>query len=189
MKQKVIYQTLENRGNPEEIEQNGPFKCHWENTWLGIGYYFWDTFIENAHWWGNNRGYKNGYVICKANCSYDVSNCFDLVGNTEHILKFRDSFLLMKKQGLINKDTTVARVLQFIRQDIKIFIFEAIRINGIHSKEKFDKYSLVVHFEKGKIQYFDSLPAIQICIFKKNGLNLKNYHIVYPEDYIESLWI
>ena len=49
-----IYQTLEDRGNDEEIESHGPYKClsHTGNgllkkgvkePWLGEGYYFWDT--------------------------------------------------------------------------------------------------------------------------------------------------
>jgi hypothetical protein len=52
IKPKEVFQTLENRGtNQTHLEQGGPYICHWENSWLGDGFYFWDTFLENAHWW------------------------------------------------------------------------------------------------------------------------------------------
>lgn len=53
MNDKTLYQTVEDRNNPSEIETEGPFLCVRNNAWLGRGYYFWDTFVELAHWWGN----------------------------------------------------------------------------------------------------------------------------------------
>ena len=63
MFRKVLYQTVEDRGNPKEILNNGPFQCT-RSPWLGNGYYFWDSFIELAHWWGR-QGYHGQYVITK----------------------------------------------------------------------------------------------------------------------------
>ena len=40
---RIIYQTVEDRGNPDYVEQHGPFICTNKNAWLGEGYYFWDT--------------------------------------------------------------------------------------------------------------------------------------------------
>ena len=61
----IVFQTLKNKGNPIEIERDGPFICRWENSWMGTGYYFWETFLSNAHWWG--KSHLNGdYVICEA---------------------------------------------------------------------------------------------------------------------------
>ena len=44
---KKIFQTLEDRNNPDEVESQGPFICT-NNPWLGKGYYFWDTFLDLA---------------------------------------------------------------------------------------------------------------------------------------------
>ena len=30
----LLYQTLENRGNYEQNEKDGPYNCSWDNTWL-----------------------------------------------------------------------------------------------------------------------------------------------------------
>ena len=104
---KILYQTLENRKNPEIIEKNGPFLCNWENTWLGDGYYFWDSFINNAHWWGKEaRKYKDGYIICKSICDYNSIDCFDLVGNTEHLQLLLEAFNTLSSYGLSNDKTT-----------------------------------------------------------------------------------
>ncbi len=100
---KEVYQTLENRGtNLNKLVSEGPYLCNWENSWLGDGYYFWDTFIENAHWWGQEiRKYPNGYIICKAICDYSDESCFDLAGNTEHLKMLKDTYDFMKKEGLL----------------------------------------------------------------------------------------
>ena len=38
-------------------------------------------------------------------------------------------------------------------------------------------------FELSKPQYLDYKPAIQICIYEKTGLNLRDTKIVYPDAY------
>lgn len=186
MKVKTLYQTLQDRGNPEEIELNAPFRCHWNNSWLGSGYYFWDTFIENAHWWGEVR-YNKSYVICSFHCDFNTTHCFDLVGDTEHMLDFSNSIDFLKSQKLLDKHTTVSRVFSLLKQKVKGFNYQAIRVYGIKSvsdyKEEYKKYRHQLLFELSRPQYLDYKPAIQICIFKKCGLNLRNARIEYPDEY------
>ena len=81
-----LYQTVEDRDNPDYIEANGPIQCM-SNAWLGPGYYFWDTFYENAEWWGRSH-YNGKYMICatESSCEADL---FDLVGNTQHLIEMR----------------------------------------------------------------------------------------------------
>ncbi len=185
MKVKTLYQTLEDRGNPEQVTDNGPFPCNWNNTWLGEGYYYWDTFIDNAHWWGQVRHKKN-YIICKFVCDFDTSTCFDLVGDTDHMQDFSESIEFLRTKGTLNKNTTVPRILEFIKEKIG-FDYEAIRVYGIKSisehKEEYEEYRHRVIFELNKPQFLDYKPAIQICIFKKNGLNLRDLSIEFPDEY------
>ncbi len=182
---KTLYQTLEDKGNPKEIHSDGPFPCNWENSWLGDGYYFWDTFIENAHWWGKEaRGYEAGYIVCEATCDYTDQKCCDLVGNTNHIMLFSESYRNLKELGLTHKVPTVKRLIQFLKDDLKIFKFEAIRVNGVNSKALKSDYHLSLNFEESKNYHFlDLKPTIQICLYKKESLNLRNYCIVYPKSY------
>jgi hypothetical protein len=181
---KILYQTLEDRGNIDAVERDGPFSCKWENTWLGNGYYFWDTFIDNAHWWGNSRLKYNGkYIICQAECDFDDEKCFDLVGSTEHLSVFSDAIEVMKNQNLIKPNTTVARVIEYIKNTLKVFRYDAIRVYGIKSKSENTEFSYNLIFEVRKPQYLDIKPAYQICIYNKNGLNLRNYIVIYPDEY------
>ena len=64
MKDTDIYQTLEDRQNYEDVEEHGPYFCYAryangnpksgvKEPWLGEGYYFWDTRIADARWWGD----------------------------------------------------------------------------------------------------------------------------------------
>ena len=191
MKRKRIYQTLEDRGNPDYIEQNAPFKCNRRNAWLGEGYYFWDTFIENAHWWGI-RNYGDNYVICEGTCLFDMEKCFDLVGNTEHLLEFGEAIEFLKKQNLVNENTTVSRILNFM-QSLPGFKYEAIRASGINTisqhKNVNQEFIYRIRFDKKMPQYLDYKPPIQICIFKKSSLELSKMKIVFPDEYIQDLYI
>lgn len=187
MKSKVLYQTLKDKGNPEYVLENAPFSCNWDNTWLGEGFYFWDTFVENAHWWGEVR-HKNKYMICQTICDFNTDKCFDLVGDTDHMSDFSNSIEFLKDQNIITitPETTVARVLEFIKTKIG-FDYEAIRVYGIKSiseyKEEYQKYRFRLIFELSRPQFLDYKPAIQICIFEKNGLNRRDLTIIYPDEY------
>ena len=181
-----MYQTLEDRQTDlDKIESNGPFSCRWENSWLGDGYYFWDTFIENAHWWGTEgRRYRNGYIICQAECDFNDTECLDLQGNMEQLKMFKDTYELFENRKLVDKQTTVKMFLELLKKENKSFKgFTAIRVNGMKSKKFDSQYSINLHFENKKDQYFESIPAIQICFFTKTSLNLRNYKIVFPDEY------
>jgi hypothetical protein len=184
---KIVYQTLEDRGGDlDSLERNGPYLCKWENAWLGEGYYFWDTFIENAHWWGiEGRKFPGGYIICKAECDYNEIDCLDLVGNTDHIQDFKKAVDLLKSQGLLNSKTSVKRVIEFMKQ-IKIFKYSAIRFNGGKSKNYKSDYSKTLLLEDRSHLVFELFPAIQICFVAKNSLGLRNYKIEFPEKYRED---
>lgn len=185
MKEKTLFQTLEDRENPDVVEAEGPFSCHWKNTWLGEGYYFWDSFIENAHWWGEVR-YHNKYIITKFKCDFDTEKCFDLVGDTDHMLDFSESIEFLKNKNQVTSETTVSRIINHLRNKVG-FNYEAIRVYGIKSisehKEKYERYRHRLNFELSKPQYLDYKPAIQICIFEKDGMNLRDIHIEYPDKY------
>lgn len=186
MARKRLYQTLRDKGNPEEVNANGPFPCKWENTWLGDGYYFWDHFYDNAMWWGENR-YDGNCIICVAYCDYNTDRCFDLVGTVEHLDQFKGAINLMKLKGLYNNKTTVKRVLNFMRKKVKTLKHEAVRVYGVNTIAANNKvYADRLFFEVHRGQYLDVTPAIQICIFEKDGLDLKGYEVVFPSHYIDG---
>jgi hypothetical protein len=183
LKNTTIYQTLQDKENPDEVETNGPYLCNWDNSWLGDGYYFWDTFIENAHWWGETHC-RDCYMICEALVDLDDTNCFDLVGNTNHLKDFGDSIEFMQKQGLISENTTVSRVLEFMKENNLFLNFSAIRAYGINSKGKRYEPNYRLIFEIGKsFQYLPYKPEIQLCIIRFENLNFRDFKIVYPDYY------
>lgn len=183
MKNNLIYQTLQDRENPDEVENNGPYHCNWNNSWLGDGYYFWDSFIENAHWWGETH--CNGYyMICEALVDLDESNCFNLVGNTNHLKDFGDSIEFMKEKGLISQNTTVSRVLEFMKKNNLFLDYSAIRAYGINSKGKDYEPNYRIKFEVDKkFQYLPYKPEIQLCVINFKSLNFRSFKIVHPDFY------
>lgn len=183
---KVLYQTLENRENPDEVENNGPYPCR-KNPWLGNGYYFWDTFIELAHWWGK-VGYKDNYFICKCLCNDNNEEILDLVGNTSHIKYFRKCTLSLKK-AYPNETITVPFVVENIRK-MKSFGYKAIRSYPIGSSNG-DKYlrKQRIYFVDKNTAYLDMMPSIQICVLDKSFIYKGSYKIQYPEEYSEGYTI
>ncbi len=189
---KKLYQTLEDRDNPDYVENHGPFPCRWDNTWLGTGYYYWDHFFDIAKWWGSHR-YKGNCIICEAFCDFHEYKVLDLVGEPQDIEDFKVVVNRMKEEKLFTNKTTVARVISYMKDTLKIFDYEAIRVHGINSinAEKITNKDLIYRLlfevkDAFHAPYLDLNPPIQICIYKKNGLGIRNYKIVYPDHYREE---
>lgn len=186
MATKVLYQTLEDRGNYDEVERDAPFLCSKHTAWLSPGYYFWDTFIDNAHWWGK-KGYAENYIICKAQYDFDEDCCFDLVGDTGHIEDFIAIWEKMKEIGTFGNEVVVAEVIAFLRKTVKDFNYKAVRASSTDTRRHDDKYSLTIKYRRDTRydvykQRLDLRPLIQICIFNKGTIVLEKLNIVYPEN-------
>lgn len=185
MARKVLYQTVKDKGNPDFIKSNGPIYCNTDDAWLGHGYYFWDTFEELGHWWGEHR-LREAYMVWQALCDFDSSKCFDLHGEPEHLALFRSIAKLVIEQDFEpEEETTVAEVLYYMRNVVGIINhYDAIRATGVLSiSPKNKNYNFHMRFELDKNQYLDMLPPIQICIFDLKSMNFRDHLVVFPEKY------
>ncbi|PHQ31124.1 hypothetical protein [Leeuwenhoekiella nanhaiensis] len=180
MRTSEIFQTLEDRGNADEILNHGPYECSHSKAWLGRGYYFWEDHIENAHWWGE-KGYKGRYFVCAAAIDYDDQTCLDLVDNRDHFSDFREALDLCLKN---NPRALVPDVIDFMILAFKKvgreFPFAAIRMHPQQSKggEEFK-----LKFVANNNAFFEFVRPIQICIKKFRPLNFRGHRIVYPDGY------
>lgn len=184
----VLYQTVEDRGNPEEINNNGPFECTRDDAWLGDGYYFWDTFIDNAQWWGNHAYHKRGYVISKY--IYDFSNgrCFDLLGDMEHVAKLKSYVELLREAGLPVDSVTVPYIIALMKEHVRLDDeYEGIRVRG--EKEGKSKPKTSIIFSATDPHYINLLPVVQVCLFRKDTVSLSKGEIVYPTAYMDGFVI
>lgn len=179
-----IYQTLTDRDNPDYILDNGPFKCNHHNAWLGTGYYFWDTFIENAHWWGKDW-LNQPYIICEAKISIDEDSCFDLVGNTNHMLEFENALNFLKTKKIANSSSNVAKIINYLKT-INTFNYSCVRVNGINSKSRHLQPNYQLKFETNRTAHLEYKPPIQFCVFNFDKLDFKDYKIIYPDYYTDD---
>jgi hypothetical protein len=186
MSKRKAYQTLEAR-DIHNIERHGPFLCSRADAWLGTGYYFWESFIENAHFWGVSGARYEQYVICESTFELDDSKCFNLVDNPNHLVDFNNVKNILIEHGLYEKEkTTVARIIEYIKNR-KIFLFEAIRSYPTNTVSNKSEFSNRTFFQENRYdKYLDSTPAIQICFLEKNSLSRKGFKIVFPEEYVEE---
>lgn len=194
-----LYQTLQDRNNHIECELEGPFPCEWENTWIGNGFYFWFHHLDLALWWGKSRNIysKTGFVVYESTCK-NIERCWDLHANPFHQEEFMKWLKKMKLNGLINGDTTVSKVLEFIKGESKDFVvkYEAIRILGVDSLSQTSalKYNMPrIKFELPRegdrpnsqrfLAYFNPIPPVQVCLFNKNALLRTGFDVIYPDTY------
>lgn len=186
----TLFQTLDDRNNPEEVEEEGPFQARAATAWLGTGYYFWDTHIDLGHWWGKTV-YGVDYIICRAFGELDDS-CFDLHGNGEHRMNFMEACDQIVKSNISSRENLlVPQVLNYIRKTTK-FPYKAIRALAMESISRNSENSYVVQtmrFRSGNRAFFDIKPPIQVCLIEKKALSLTNYKVVYPENYVDYQYI
>lgn len=166
-----IFQTLEDRDNPDEVEQHGPYQSA-VSHWAGKGYYFWDRNINRAHWWGITHYNGNPYIICQAKVVFDDDSFFDLYNNPEHC-EFFDKYTLQLEKIFPNQIIHAHYVLHHMRSKgnfpFKLMRFESENCGG-DNRHPFPKYS-----------FLNTNKAIQLCIYDKSLIH--DYHIVYPTNY------
>ncbi|WP_423862258.1 hypothetical protein [Alloprevotella tannerae] len=176
MKPTKIYQTLEHRNNNEEIEANGPYFCSLRDDkgektgaktpWLGEGYYFWDTRVEHARWWGKtiyeNKG--KGYVICETTYDAHSDLLYDLLGDLEIFDEFVK--LAQEVKAINNKKVSFALVLKYLKEHTDFSCtYKAIRVWAAPDHFK----SSNICFPKSGI-YLAQIGKVQICFFDKTLL-------------------
>lgn len=176
MKLTDIYQTLEDRHNDHEIKQNGPFLCSEKDSkgvlkvgikepWLGEGYYFWDSRVDDAHWWGKTVYLNNGYVICCTRYDQHSELLYDLVGDQKALDDFIQSAKVLIKS--IKGKITVPTLLGYLKKQ-EGFNYKAIRVWPYKiDTSKGIKIEIIFPGEKmGLIK----MNKIQVCFFDKTLL-------------------
>lgn len=163
---KTLYHTIRKGNNVSLSIQNAPYLCS-DKPWLGIGYYFWDSFIDLAHWWGETH-YHGNYIITEAQCPFADDEVYDLINNPEHIKQFANYVeMLEQKTG---NEVTVPQAIEHMKKHTKFSqIYKAVRADGRLSISYFYEentpYIRRVRFNLDKKQYLDLLPPWQYCIF------------------------
>ncbi len=180
----VLYQTLEDRNNPDEVEEHGPYKCTRSDAWLGSGYYFWHHFIDLAHWWGRNS-YPGAYMICRQTGDVD--------GNPEILDLFADfgmidavrQYTLTMKSAYGQNSMIVRTVLEHMKKIKALDDYKAVRVEGHNSTNRDDflrDQRLKFKPGEGQSAYFDLVPPVQVCVYDKSILN-NDFQVIYPDEY------
>ena len=182
-----IYQTLEDRNNYAEVEKHGPFFCSitYSNgslkkssrvPWLGEGYYFWDTRIFDAHWWGSKVYTSNGYIICHTTYDQHSPYLYDLVSNVDQLDEFVQCAKLITEERKI-KTVSFPVVLNYLMKKAQGFDFKAIRVWPHPATYK----ETAIRFPDKKL-FLASVDKIQICFFDKTLLT-NPYKIVFKNTF------
>lgn len=190
MKITDIYQTLEDRQNYGEVQKHGPYFCSErydictlkkgvKEPWLGEGYYFWDTRIEDAKWWGEAVYNQKGYIICHTTYNQHSPLLYDMVGDVKHFEEFIRCAELIRKERRVNT-IKFPVVLAYMKRTIPNFPYKAIRVWP--HPETFEKTA--VKFPDARLVLCRA-DKIQICFFDKTLLT-ESYEIVYKKTFMAN---
>jgi len=171
------YQTLEDKGSIDYVEDNGPFKCTRSDAWLGYGYYFWDTKIDWAFNWGKNSYKAKGVNFIIGECELILDEtCFDLVGSVEHQSAFVEVLNLMKTHPVTKgaNNLNVPNVITYMKKK-KLFNYKAIRASDMSYSN-----NVRVFFTKRKKEFTILNPRVQVCVITLKGVFSQPFKIVYP---------
>lgn len=184
-----IFQTLEYLGNDSEVEEHGPYFCSVCNPdgslklgtrepWLGEGYYFWDTRIKDAQWWGNTVYKGKGYIICKTSYNQHSPLLYDLVGVAKQLDEFVSIAEYIKNQKQL-KTIKFPVVLSYLKK-LSDFNYKAIRVRP-HPKEY---NNIGIKFPDERM-ILGKADKIQICFFDKTLLT-EPFQIVAKRIFAEN---
>lgn len=168
---KTLYHTASKGKYLAASVAKAPFFCV-NNPWLGTGYYFWDSFIEMAHWWGEHH-YHGNYIIIETDSPFQENEIFDLINNHEHIKKFANYIeILEEKTG---KEITVPQAIEHMKKHTQFSaMYKAIRADGrlsiSHHYEDNKPYIRRIKFNLDNEQYLDLLPPWQLCILNRASI-------------------
>lgn len=181
----IYYQTLENRDNVDEVEANGPFPGKLRDRWLGPGYYYWDTLLNSAHFWGRVSYVSKGkeYIIARSKIDFPSDKLLNLL-EPETVQKFNGWVREYEKTFPANQ-VTVEKVIVHIRSIMgESFQYEAIKALFIDCINHEDFQSRI--YMRGGRAYLDLLPPVQVCVLDKKVVGPDNFKVIFPEKYDEE---
>lgn len=191
---KTIYQTLQNRDNPEEVEEHGPYKCIRSDAWLGCGYYFW-YYQQFAHWWGKvakwdlNKG--SGYFICSILCDLSPNHTLDLAFDPDMIEDFATIVENYIEEFINNQRTVKPSDLtsRAIFEDISNWYDTEIKAVMLKTDgavgEEYSNILPRIKFGNYKAHY-SVYPEVQICVINPDIFRKTSFQIIYPEEYVSQ---
>ena len=176
---KTLYHTIRRERYIAASVQNAPYLCE-KNPWLGIGYYFWDSFVELAHWWGETH-YHGNYLITEIPYSFKENEVYDLVSNTDQIKEFANYIEMLERK--YNEEVTVCKAIEHMKKHTNFLKqYKDIRADGrlsiSHYLDVNQPYIKRVRFNLDKEQYLDLLPPLQYCIIHK--IDIPNVSLTFP---------
>jgi hypothetical protein len=179
----VLYQTLEDRDNVDYVEANGPFLGNVRDRWLGKGYYFWDTFIDAAHYWGfvSYKVKGKDYIIAKSEVDIPKNMLLNLL-EPEHLMMFanwRDSYAKTFPGSKVTVEKVITHAEKLMGGNFPYSAIKAEFKDCFSYKEYQDR---IYPYLAGKT-YLDLKPPVQICIRDRSIIGINNFKVVFPIEY------
>ena len=195
MKKTALYQAID--GGRNAVPET-PIYCSSSDARLGEGYYFWDSAIHAAHWWGRTH-YGENYLICQSFYDAHSEHYFDLLGDLTHRERLRECADVLREEK--QEVFSIAEVLKVLR---KMPGFEeeywAIRAEAVNKRYSDRKLDIPLHKGNSSPCEETDIPfahadrrlviscsqRVQVCVTNLAFLLEGEYRSVYPEYRDES---
>lgn len=179
MKKTALYQAID--GGRKAVPQT-PIYCSTSNARLGHGYYFWDSIIDAAHWWGGVH-YGGNYIICQSFYDAHSDKLFDLLGDLSHRQEF--TVFLDGLHKMQPEDMSLAEVLDIMNANPKFSQrYWAIRAEFIKMGPSDKNLDITVSLPSqanGRKTVLHCGNRVQLCVTNLAFLLEGEYTAIYPE--------
>lgn len=181
-----IYQTLEQRYNHNDVEENGPFPCKHDVSWAYQGYYFWEHHIELGKFWGDTiyKSKNKEYIVCESEYELNEDLCYNYEGNPFLRDEFFESISALIESGALRETDNLHKIIKYMKQT-EIILHDAFRFVGDPTMARQNEYydGLLIRAKpKGMNVELRRIREVQIVFFDKFACNRSGFDIVYESD-------
>lgn len=159
-----------------KIVENG---CVKSEPWLAEGYYFWESFISNAEYWGKSHCHGNYDIYCGEYDSNDPK-CLNLIDNPVCISLIEQAYKTFIEEKS-RKPQYLCQVFYFLRKGNTFKNqYDCVRVVADGGMSNGDS----VHYSKDSFVLYSIIRQIQVCFWTKRD-EIKNLTL-YVEDCSED---
>lgn len=177
----IGHHTCLNEGSIDYLLSQTPFlsnKTEGKVPFLGVGYYFWDDNIKQAHKWGVDH-YNRVYCIVEFSLQIDDNIFLDLVGNRAHSRYFYSLLGKFEKRGIKTDKWKIGEFIEFLKNlrqsNMEIFPFNIVRAQDFLPKMN-DEHKFNFN-QTSSFTYLDQ--RVLICYFKREDIISHHKQIVF----------
>jgi hypothetical protein len=160
-------------GGEAYVAAHAPFRSG-HNSYLGVGYYLWEHYLEDGIRWGNVHYKKKGFYVVECTLTFDDSSYLDLLGSLRDRQWLSGMLDEMKNYGY-DKPLALGAIIDFLRMlEDDLFPYNVVRCVLPDDS----KIARPVRFIESAQAVLQLRQRVMVCFYSKQGVTLVRRKVV-----------